>query len=328
MIEAKNIWKSYGPVDVLRGLDFTIESGRIAGFLGANGAGKTTCMRILTTFFPPEQGTAIVAGHDIRTAPEAVCAAVGYLPESMPVYPEMRVREFLSYRAVLRGLPRKNIARRVGEVMDECFLNDVEKRLCSALSKGYKQRLGLADALLHDPPVLILDEPTAGLDPRQVREVRKMIEGFRGRKTVLLSSHVLGEVEQVCDLVTILHGGEIRACDTREQWQGRLERSTKLWLLLAEPPKDAARQLEKLKGVTSASRQGDGFELSTSTDVRHDVFCLAQEKGWKLLELTPVRHSLEELFMQLTGDDSSAVTDAPDPDGSAADGTGSGESAA
>ncbi|MEM7166773.1 MAG: ATP-binding cassette domain-containing protein [Planctomycetota bacterium] len=307
MIEAKNLWKSYGPVDVLRGIDFSIESGRIAGFLGANGAGKTTCMRILTTYFPPERGTAVVAGHDIRTAASKVCESIGYLPESMPVYPEMRVGEYLAYRAVLRGLPRRAVKQRVAEVIEECFLKDVEKRLLTALSKGYKQRLGLADALLHDPPVLILDEPTAGLDPRQVLEVRKMIEGFRGRKTVLLSSHVLGEVEQVCDVVTILHDGKIRASQSRDEWQGIVQRDGKLRVVLADAAEDAGQQLEQLAGVDRALRldsttaRETHFELGTSADVRRSVFDLASQRGWQLLELTPVPQNLEDLFLKLTG---------------------------
>lgn len=304
MIEVTDLWKSYGRTEVLKGISFSIPTGAIAGFLGPNGAGKTTTMRILTTFFPVDRGVVRVAGHDVSLEPTAVCEKVGYLPESLPIYPELRVSEFLRYRATLRGLSRRRARERVDAVIEECGLTSVPRKLLGALSRGYRQRLGLADALLHDPEILILDEPTAGLDPRQVVEVRRTIEGFRGRRTVLLSSHILGEVEQVCDVVVILHQGQIQAQESRDSWQDRVQHSSRLRMVIENGSPKIAKRIGSQPGVLDVSHDGDSFEIKFDRDLRATMFELAKQEGWSLLELTPVNATLESLFLELTGEPS------------------------
>lgn len=302
MIEVQDLWQAYGRVDVLRGVSFSVPTGQIAGFLGPNGAGKTTTMRLLTTFMPLQRGVARVAGCDVAREPKKVCQKVGYLPESMPVYPELQVREYLRHRATLRGVPRAQIKARVDELIEECALADVRRKLLGALSRGYRQRLGLADCLLHDPEILILDEPTAGLDPRQVVEVRRMIEACRGRRTVLLSSHILGEVEQVCDTVIILHDGKVQAQESRESWQERVVNSGHVRLVLSESPEDVRKKLRGISGVRSAvETASNSWEIRAEGDRRAAIFELVKREGWRLLELTPVRVTLETLFLELTG---------------------------
>ena len=302
MIEVERLWKSYGSFTALSGVSFTIPTGTIAGFLGPNGAGKTTAMRVLTTFLPVEKGSARVAGYDVTTQHEEVCARVGYLPESMPIHPEMRVSEYLAFRAVLKRVPHRKVRTRVAAVMEECGVEGVARKLLGALSKGYRQRLGLADALLRDPEVLILDEPTSGLDPRQVTEVRRMIEGFRGKRTVLLSSHILGEVEQVCDRIIIIDKGRIRAQETRDSWGKRLRDATHLVLVLENPPADATKVLQALDGVLEVKRKGEAFHLRTRGDCRLAVSESARDRNWKLLELHSREATLESLFLEVTGD--------------------------
>ncbi|MGE3165575.1 MAG: ATP-binding cassette domain-containing protein [Planctomycetota bacterium] len=301
MIEVHDLWKSYGRAAVLRGISFSVPTGTITGFLGPNGAGKTTTMRTLTTFFPVERGRVLVAGHDVSAEPRAVCRKVGYLPESWPIYPELRVEEFLRHRATLRGLPPNTQRSKIDSVVLECGLQDVRRKLLGALSRGYRQRLGLADTLLHDPEVLILDEPTAGLDPRQVVEVRKLIESFRGRRTVLLSSHVLGEVELICDRVIILHGGVVKAHEDRARWQERLG-SNRLRLVLESAPANAVERIRQESGVLEVVGAAGSFDIRSDRDVRAALSRLAAREGWTLLELTPLHVTLENLFLDLTAE--------------------------
>ncbi|MCA8962545.1 MAG: ATP-binding cassette domain-containing protein, partial [Planctomycetes bacterium] len=257
-------------------------------------------MKILTTFLPPSAGTAKVAGFDVAERPADVCARVGYLPESMPIYPEMRVGEYLRHRAILKGLRGRSVKERIDVVIGECSLGAVRRKVLGALSKGYRQRVGLADAMLADPPVLILDEPTSGLDPRQVAEVRHLIVGLRGRRTILLSSHILGEVEQVCDRVIIIAQGEIRVDSTREQWTAELRSATRLQLVLERRPDEAVERLRSIPGVEEVSLDGDTIRIRSDRDVRRAVADLVAKSRWPLLELHRDTPSLESLFLQAT----------------------------
>jgi ABC-2 type transport system ATP-binding protein len=301
VIEVVDLCRSFGRRRVLRNVSFIVPTGRIAGFLGPNGAGKTTTMRILTTIIPPDPGPgrAVVAGLDVRLRPREVCRRIGYLPESMPIHPELLVEEHLRYRARLKGLPSRRTANRIQEVLEICDLRDVARRTLGVLSRGYRQRVGLADALLGEPEVLILDEPTSGLDPRQAAEVRQIIARLRERATVLLSSHVLGEVEQVCDQIIILAEGAVRARETREGWTGRLASAGRLELLLASGPEDAARTLRALPGVLEVQSDRDRHTIAADRDLREAVYRLAVERGWRLLELVPRPATLESLFLEL-----------------------------
>ena len=220
MIEALSLSKSYGPVDAVRGIDFRIEDGQVVGLLGPNGAGKTTTMRMLTTFLPPSGGTATVAGFDIRRDAEDVRRNIGYLPETPPLYLELTVKEYLSFVAKIKGIPRKQLQTSIDRMVDSCGLRDVYHRLCGQLSKGYRQRVGLAQALIHQPKVIILDEPTSGLDPAQIIEIRSLIRQLKGKHTVVLSTHILPEVSETCSRVIVISKGRISI-------QGELSELTK-----------------------------------------------------------------------------------------------------
>ncbi len=209
MIAVENLTKYYGDYPAVRGVSFAVEKGKVVGFLGPNGAGKSTTLRVLAGFLTPTSGRAAVAGHDVFRDPVRVRRSIGYMPENSPLYPELRVEEYLRFRAGLKGLGRAERRKRIGYVLDRCWLSDVRRQLIGTLSKGYKQRVGLADALLADPPVLILDEPTAGLDPTQIRETRKLIRELGAQHTMLLSTHILSEVEMACDSVIVINRGQV-----------------------------------------------------------------------------------------------------------------------
>ena len=310
MIEVEDLWKAYGRFVALQGVSFSAPRGSITGFLGPNGAGKSTCMKILTTYLPFASGRVTIDGVDVRKQPAEVCRRVGYMPEQIALYPEMRVREYLRFRARMRRLDSKAVRTRVDAVMEECALVDVQRKLLGALSKGYRQRVGLADVLLHEPQVLILDEPTSGLDPLQVVEVRRLIERLRGDRTILLSSHILGEVENVCDQVVIINGGRIRACESRQSWQERLRRVASIELQLTKPNTDVSSVLSEQSWVTSVAGSQIGsseapvwrYELVTDGDRRRDVYRLAVAKEWDLVELRSFEASLEDLFLEVTSD--------------------------
>ena len=301
MIEVRDLHRSFGPRKVLNGVSFSVPRGEVAGFLGQNGAGKTTTMRILTSFLPPHPGIGEVrvAGLDVRARPADVCRRVGYLPESMPIPPELRVQEYLRFRGRLRGLHGSTLRTRVESVIELCDLGEARRRLLGVLSKGFRQRVGLADALLGEPEVLILDEPTSGLDPQQVVEVRSLIERLRETATVLLSSHVLGEVEQMCDQIIILSGGMIRVQESRSGWRDRLARAGTLEVVFRDPTPKAAAALHALPGVREVTREDDRWILRTDRDARESVATLAAEKGWLILELTPRPATLESLFLEV-----------------------------
>ncbi|MFN0057055.1 MAG: ABC transporter ATP-binding protein [Planctomycetota bacterium] len=298
MIEVHDLRKSFGRHLALRGVSFTVPRGQIAGFLGPNGAGKTTTMRILAGSLPVDQGRACVAGFDVARDPAQVQKRLGFLPESVPVYAELRLREYLAFRALVKGIPGRRRAARIDAVIESCGLKGAERKLLGALSRGFRQRVGLADALLSDPEVLILDEPTAGLDPRQVAEVRNLITGFRGQRTVLLSSHQLGEIEQVCDQIVIVAAGRVCARESRQRWAQLAVGAGRLRLVIAQPPADVQSALGALPSVESVTPTCDGFNIQSRDDARGAVFELAKQRGWRLLELSS--QGLEDYYLRVT----------------------------
>jgi ABC-2 type transport system ATP-binding protein len=302
-IEVRNLSKSYGSIHAVDDANFKIEAGELVGFLGLNGAGKTTTMRILTTFMPASSGYAFVAGFDVMYQSMEVRQKLGYLPESVPIYPEMRVEEYLLTRAKLKGIDRTRRASRIDYVLDRCRIVEVRRRLIGSLSKGYRQRVGLADALIADPPVLILDEPLSGLDPIQQEETLATIRGLAGQHTVLFSSHQLTDVEKVCDRVIIIHRGRIKFDDKLSQF------ANKQPLLMVEvrgPLGEVQKALKQLDGVTDV-RDGaadDGWttfelQLGHDKDPREQVARKMAEKGWGLRRLEMRRERLEDTFLKV-----------------------------
>ncbi len=301
MIEVEGLTKRYGKFTAIEKLDFNVERGEIVGFLGPNGAGKTTTMRVLTGYLSPTEGTARVAGYDIFTESLQSRQHIGYMPETVPLYPEMTVRSYLHFMAEIRGVRDRRAA--AAEAMVLCHVEDRAGDIISTLSKGYRQRVGLAQALLHQPDVLILDEPTIGLDPRQIIEVRELIRELGQERTVLLSSHVLPEVSQVCTRVLIIHRGHIVAEDTPDRLTARLQGVTRLNVQVARPSADVTEALNAVAGVQGVEWTDDGFYQVVSApdvDVRAAVAEAVVRGGWDLLELRPVAMSLEEVFLQLT----------------------------
>jgi len=302
-IQVEHLTKIYGTTPAVDDLSFEVDRGEIVGFLGPNGAGKTTTMRILTGFIPATSGRARIAGHDVFSESLEARRCIGYVPEGMPLYPEMRVREYLDFRARIRGLSRRERRRRLDEMMDRCDIRDVRRQLIGSLSKGYRQRVGLAEVLVADPPVFILDEPTIGLDPNQIREVRRIIRDLGGKQTVLLSTHILAEVEMVCDRVLIIVNGRLaHAGPVRE---GR-RAGARLSVVVRGPRDRVQAVLREIEGVSAATWREDGPEGTLEVTVRngHDVRgkvsrCIA-ENGWTLLEMHPEREGLEEMFIRLT----------------------------
>ena len=317
MIEVQHLTKRYGPTTAVDDVSFRVERGEVLGFLGPNGAGKTTTMRVLTGYMPPSEGKAIVAGYDVSEQPIEAKRRTGYLPETPPLYPEMTVRDYLAFVARIKGVPRGDRKARVNTVMERTRVADMANRHCSKLSKGYRQRVGLAQALLHNPEVLILDEPTAGLDPKQIIETRDLIKGLGGDHTVILSTHILPEVSQTCHRIVIINKGRVVAVDTPDNLTSRLSGSETLYVKVDAPGADVTRTLEAIPGITRvapADARGSlaGFEVNSETgrDVRRELAAAIVRQGWGLLELRPLRMSLEEVFLHLTTED----TAAPAPD--------------
>ena len=303
MIEVQHVTKQYGRVTAVDDVSFRVERGEILGFLGPNGAGKTTTMRILTGYMPATEGKAIVAGYDVFANPIEAKKRTGYLPEMPPLYPDMTVREYLDFVARIKGVPPKERKTRVASVMERTRVADMAERHCSKLSKGYRQRVGLAQALIHNPEVLILDEPTAGLDPKQIIETRELIRGLGGDHTIVLSTHILPEVAQTCQRVVIINNGRVVAVDTPENLTARLAGSETMYVQLDALGQEAGPVLGAIQGVTrvQASASG-GFEIESErgTDVRRDIARTIVNRGWGLLELRPMRMSLEEVFLKVT----------------------------
>ena len=307
MIEVQHLSKRYGRVTAVDDVSFRVERGEILGFLGPNGAGKTTTMRILTGYMPATEGRATVAGFDIFDKPLEAKRRIGYLPETPPLYPDMTVREYLDFVARIKGVPSKEKKERVTTVMQRTHVDDMADRHCSKLSKGYRQRVGLAQALIHNPEVLILDEPTAGLDPKQIIETRDLIRGLAGDHTIVLSTHILPEVAQTCQRVVIINKGRVAAIDTPDNLTARLRGAETLYVQLDSAGADAASALTALPGVTrvtlSERRNAlEGFEVESERgqDIRRDIARAIVSRGWGLLELRPMRMSLEEVFLQVT----------------------------
>ncbi len=303
MIEVQNLFKQYGAFTAVRGISFRVDEGEIVGFLGPNGAGKTTTIRILTCYHPATSGTARVAGHDVFAESMQVRRNVGYLPESVPLYPEMRVREYLNFRGRLRGLDRSQRHAAIGRVVERCWIRDVIDRPIAHLSKGYRQRVGLSDALLHNPRVLILDEPTVGLDPSQIRETRTLIRELAQEHTVIFSSHILPEVEATCRRLVIINKGAIVASGTTDELRHRVTGESKLIVEVRAPESDVTAALRALPGVAGvAATAQDGWTraaVTTGRDLREDVFKLATTKGWALRELRRDIASLEDFFVKI-----------------------------
>lgn len=301
MIQVENLNKSYAGYQVLHDVSFDVQKGEILGFLGPNGAGKTTTMRILTGFMPPSSGTARVAGYDVFADSMQVRKRIGYLPESVPLYTDMTVYDYLDFAARLRGVPDRDTA--VLNAIDATNIAVYADTLIAKLSKGYRQRVGIAQALVHDPQVLILDEPTIGLDPKQIIEVRNLIKSLGGDHTVILSTHILPEVSQVCTRVLIINEGKIVAEDTPERLSARVRGAEHILLHVAHPASNIPTELEKLRGVLGVQPKADGaYEIETTlgTDRRADIAALAVQRGWGVLELRPIAISLEEVFLKLT----------------------------
>jgi len=309
MIQVEGLTKRFVTRNVVDRVSFFVPEGEVLGFLGPNGAGKTTTMRMITGILPATAGTVRVAGIDLDRDPLGVRSQIGYLPENVALYPEMRVAEYLRYRAALEGVPRAEVKKRLAEVSERCMVGEVLRQLIGTLSKGYRQRVGLAAALIHRPRVLILDEPTVGLDPRQIVKIRELIVELGRDHTVILSTHILPEVEQVCRRVLIIDDGRLVADGTPDELRGAATGTAELQVELEAPQADAQVALAALPGVAKVSSQGNGrFRISQdgANDLRREVFRLAVEKGWTLLELRQTTPSLEDVFLRLTMRDTTA----------------------
>ena len=308
MIEVEHLSKYFGRTTAVDDISFRVEKGEILGFLGPNGAGKTTTMRILTCFLPASAGTARVAGYDVFTDSLAVRKRIGYLPENPPVYNDMTVRYFLEFNAKIKGIEPKQQKNRTEAVMERCALQEVKETIIGKLSRGYKQRVGLAQALIHDPEVLILDEPTMGLDPRQIIEVRQLIKELGGEHTIILSTHILPEVSVTCERVVIINKGKIAAVDTPENLTVRLKGSERIYLEVEGPVGQVEQKLNQVPDVTAVRLEpGDngkthGFfvESKVNTDIRAQLAAAITGSGFGLLEMRRVGLSLEEIFLRLT----------------------------
>jgi len=314
VIEVQHLTKRYGPVTAVDDVSFKVERGEILGFLGPNGAGKTTTMRVLTGYMPPTEGKAIVAGYDVFEQPLEAKRRTGYLPETPPLYPDMVVRDYLNFVAKIKGLLRTERKSRVTAAMERTRIMDVADRHCAKLSKGYRQRVGLAQALLHNPEVLILDEPTAGLDPKQILETRQLIKELAGDHTVILSTHILPEVSQTCQRVVIINKGHVVAIDTPENLTARLRGSETMYVQVDGLGADVQPSLQQIPGVTRvtvADSRGafTGFEVDSDSgrDVRREIASAIVGRGWGLLELRPLQMSLEQIFLQLTTEETAST---------------------
>jgi ABC-2 type transport system ATP-binding protein len=326
MIEVQHLTKRYGPVTAVDDVSFRVEKGEILGFLGPNGAGKTTTMRVITGYMPATEGKAVVAGYDVFTHPLEAKARTGYLPETPPLYGDMTVREYLTFvsRIKLGKTTKAERAMRVDHAMKRTHVDDMANRHCSKLSKGYRQRVGLAQAILHDPEVLVLDEPTAGLDPKQIIETRDLIRSLAGDHTIVLSTHILPEVAQTCQRVVIINRGRVVAIDTPDNLTHQLKGAATLYVQI-DGRTDASSALSAIPGVSKVTvadqhEQYTGYEVESESthDVRRDVARTIVDQGWGLLELRPTRMSLEQIFLELTTEDPEENAQQAPPGGTAA----------
>jgi ABC-2 type transport system ATP-binding protein len=310
MIEVQNLTKRYGPVTAVSDVSFRVEAGEILGFLGPNGAGKTTTMRVITGYMPATDGKVIVAGYDVFEKPLDAKRRTGYLPETPPLYPDMTVRDYLTFVAKIKGVPSREVRSRVDEAMAKTRVADMSSRHCGKLSKGYRQRVGLAQALLHNPEVLVLDEPTAGLDPKQRIETRQLIRDLGGSHTIVLSTHILPEVSETCQRVVIINKGRVVAVDTPENLNAQLRGSETMYLQVAGPSDAVQTALSGIVGVSrvSATPGREGVtevevDSERGRDVRRELSAAVVRAGWGLLELRPMRMSLEDIYLSLMTED-------------------------
>ena len=308
MIELDNVSKYYGSFPAITDISFRVERGEILGFLGPNGAGKTTTMKILTGFLPPSLGTVTVAGYDIVSESVAARRHIGYLPETVPLYLDMAVNEYLGFMGRIRGMSADRVRRRIDDVIEICSIEDYRSTHIGKLSKGFRQRVGIAQAILHEPDVLILDEPTIGIDPIQVVETRELIRGLAGEHTVVVSTHILPEVSTICGRVIIIHEGKIRAVDTPDKLASRLRGSERIELDVRGRREDVIRIVKNVEGVTGVELTpgaGKGYssymvEAEQGVEVRSDIAAAIVEAELELLRLEPIGMSLEEIFLRLT----------------------------
>jgi ABC-2 type transport system ATP-binding protein len=307
MIEVKNLTKYYGEIKGIEDISFSIGKGEITGFLGPNGSGKTTTMRILTCFFPPTSGKATVAGYDVTESPIEVRKRIGYMPETVPLYPDMKVTTYLNFVAEAKGMDKGKKKRKISEVMEQCGIVDVSHRLVGNLSKGYRQRVGLAQALINDPEVLILDEPTIGLDPKQVVGIRELIKNLAGDRTIILSSHILPEVSMTCEKVIIIHQGEIVAVDTPENLTEKLQKTSKISVQIEGIKQEVTAKLKTMPGVVAVLEKEEDppgvfsyeIESEKEKEISGELSYLVYNNKWKLVEMRPVKMSLEDIFIKL-----------------------------
>jgi len=307
MIEVKNLTKYYGEIKGIEDISFSIGKGEITGFLGPNGSGKTTTMRILTCFFPPTRGKATVAGYDVTESPIEVRKRIGYMPETVPLYPDMKVITYLNFVAEAKRMDKGNKKRKISEVMEQCGIEDVSHRLVGNLSKGYRQRVGLAQALINDPEVLILDEPTIGLDPKQVVGIRELIKNLAGERTIILSSHILPEVSMICEKVVIIHQGEIVAVDTPENLTEKLQKTSKISVQIEGIKQEVTAKLKTMPGVVAVLEKEEDppgvfsyeIESEKEKEISGELSYLVYNNKWKLVEMRPVKMSLEDIFIKL-----------------------------
>jgi len=308
VIEVRNLVKYYGDFPAVKDITFSVEKGEILGFLGPNAAGKTTTMRIITGYMPATRGTVKVAGYDVFEHPLEVKKRIGYLPENPPLYMDMRVRDYLRFVAEIKGVDRKGVNAEVERVAELVSITHVLDKYAQKLSKGYRQRVGLAQALINNPPVLILDEPTIGLDPKQIIEVRELIRSLGSEHTIILSTHILPEVSMTCSRVVIINEGKLVAMDTPENLTARLQGSETVFVEVEGPIQDVLGAIEKMEEVISATveqRKGDEVGLfkvqaRVGSDIRKKLASLVVNSNWGLLELRPEKLSLEEIFLKLT----------------------------
>lgn len=310
MISVRNLTKRYARHAAVRDISFEVEAGEIVGFLGPNGAGKTTTLRMLTGYLPPTSGTAVVAGHDIFRESIQARRKIGYMPENVPLYDDMRVKEYLKFRAQLKGLSGSHGRSRVGDVIETCGLKSVKRKMIKTLSKGYRQRVGLADALVHDPELLILDEPTNGLDPNQIRHIRTLIKRLAETHTVLISTHILPEVEMTCNRVIIIDGGRIKATDTPANLTQQMRTAGRIQVEIKSDPKTARMAIHDLEGVKKVVGKGmeEGWTeftvwVDSGTDARERVAALASRNHWPMRSLFRHQATLEDVFVELTRKD-------------------------
>jgi ABC-2 type transport system ATP-binding protein len=302
MISVQNLTKRYGDLVALDNVSFQVQRGDVLGFLGPNGAGKTTAMRIITAYMPPTEGTVHVAGFDVVENPIEAKRQIGYLPENLPLYNDMTVDGYLDFVADIKQIPGKNKKNRIGLAMEKCGITDVRKRLIGNLSKGYRQRIGIAQAIVHDPAIIVLDEPTIGLDPKQIIEIRELIKNLSGERTVILSTHILPEVTMTCTRVAIINEGKIVLEESLDKLSEKVETAQNLFLKIGYKEGGVKEKILSLEAVSNVSETSSGefiIQSGEGKDIREDLAIIVVENGWGLLELRPLTQTLEEIFLRV-----------------------------